>query len=216
MAFSRREFFNNAGFGLLLLPAFVRSPRNILRHLLFEPEGPLVPLKPIPANLFTRDGRSLVVIVYGKDPRLMLRRAIELLGGIDRLSLRGKRVLLKPNVLNDRPPPTTTSPQVVTAMAEMVQTNGAAEVVVADGSGIIRLPTSANLTSTGIRAAAEAAGAKAMKRAFPLFAQENLPVRALPLPGGMDPDDYARAHGVELFRTAWDSAQPWFSYLQIG
>ncbi len=162
MAFSRREFFNNAGFGLLLLPAFVRSPRNILRHLLFEPEGPLVPPKPIPGNLFTRDGRSLVVIVYGKDPRLMLRRAIELLGGIDRLSLRGKRVLLKPNVLNDRPPPTTTSPQVVTAMAEMVQTNGAAEVVVADGSGIIRLPTSANLTSTGIRAAAEAAGAKVL------------------------------------------------------
>ncbi len=59
----------------------------------------------------------------------------------------------------------------------------------------------------------DAAGAKAMKRAFPLFAQENLPVRALPLPGGMDPDDYARAHGVELFRTAWDSGQPWFSYL---
>ncbi len=59
----------------------------------------------------------------------------------------------------------------------------------------------------------DAAGAKAMKRAFPLFAQENLAVRALPLPGGLDPDDYARAHGVELFRHAWDSAQPWFTYL---
>jgi DNA primase len=59
----------------------------------------------------------------------------------------------------------------------------------------------------------DAAGAKAMKRAFPLFAQENLAVRALPLPGGLDPDDYARTHGVELFRTAWESAQPWFSYL---
>jgi DNA primase len=57
------------------------------------------------------------------------------------------------------------------------------------------------------------AGAKAMMRAFPLFAQENLAVRALPLPAGQDPDDYARTHGVELFRTAWDSAQPWFSYL---
>jgi DNA primase len=59
----------------------------------------------------------------------------------------------------------------------------------------------------------DAAGAKAMKRAFPLFAQENLPVRALPLPAGLDPDSYAQAHGVELFRTAWDAAQPWFSYL---
>src|SRR5665648_724667 len=59
----------------------------------------------------------------------------------------------------------------------------------------------------------DAAGAKAMKRAFPLFAQENLAVRALPLPAGLDPDSYAQAHGVELFRSAWDTAQPWFSYL---
>ena len=43
----------------------------------------------------------------------------------------------------------------------------------------------------------DAAGAKAMKRAFPLFAQENLAVRALPLPAGLDPDSYAQAHGVE-------------------
>jgi DNA primase len=59
----------------------------------------------------------------------------------------------------------------------------------------------------------DAAGAKAMKRAFPLFAQENLAVRALPLPAGMDPDSYAQAHGAELFRAGWESAQPWFSYL---
>jgi DNA primase len=59
----------------------------------------------------------------------------------------------------------------------------------------------------------DAAGAKAMKRAFPLFAQEGLAVRALPLPAGTDPDSYAQAHGAELFRTAWDAAQPWFSYL---
>jgi DNA primase len=59
----------------------------------------------------------------------------------------------------------------------------------------------------------DAAGAKAMKRAFPLFAQENLAVRALPLPAGLDPDSYAQADGVELFRQAWDAAQPWFSYL---
>jgi DNA primase len=59
----------------------------------------------------------------------------------------------------------------------------------------------------------DAAGAKAMKRAFPLFAQENLAVRALPLPAGLDPDSYAQSRGVELFRAAWDTAQPWFSYL---
>jgi len=64
--------------------------------------------------------------------------------------------------LNDQPPPSTTNPLVVKAMAEMVRANGAAEVIVADGSGIIRLPTSANLTSTGMRAAAESAGARVL------------------------------------------------------
>lgn len=59
----------------------------------------------------------------------------------------------------------------------------------------------------------DAAGVKAMVRAFPLFAQEGLPVRALALPAGMDPDDYAKAKGVEIFTTAWDSAQPWFTFL---
>ncbi len=142
MSFSRREFFRNSGFGFLLLPAILRSPRNVLGHLLFEPDGQLVPLKPIPQNPFTRNGKSVVSIVHGKDPGRMLQRAIELLGGIDRLGFRGKRVLLKPNVLNDRPPPSTTNPQVVGAMAKLVKQAGAADVVVADGSGIIRLPTS--------------------------------------------------------------------------
>ena len=59
----------------------------------------------------------------------------------------------------------------------------------------------------------DAAGVKAMVRAFPLFAQEGLPVRALALPAGQDPDDYARSRGVEIFKTAWDSAQPWFTFL---
>ncbi|MBA2485666.1 MAG: DUF362 domain-containing protein [Nitrospira sp.] len=162
MAFSRRELFNNAGFGLLLLPALIRSPRNILSHLLFDPTGPLVAPKPIPENPFMRTGKSPVAIVYGKDPRRMLQRAIDLLGGIDRLGVRGKRILLKPNVLNDRPPPSTTNPKVVGAMAEMAKASGAAEVVVADGSGIIRLPTSANMTSTGIRAVAETVGARVL------------------------------------------------------
>ncbi len=59
----------------------------------------------------------------------------------------------------------------------------------------------------------DAAGVKAMTRAFPLFAQEGLPVRALPLPPGQDPDDYVRANGPELFKNAWGAAQPWFSFL---
>lgn len=59
----------------------------------------------------------------------------------------------------------------------------------------------------------DAAGAKAMQRALPLFLQEGLPVRVLPLPPGMDPDSYAFKHGAEIFRNPWDTAQPWLTYV---
>jgi DNA primase len=59
----------------------------------------------------------------------------------------------------------------------------------------------------------DAAGARAMRRAFPLFGQEGLAVRVLPLPPGMDPDNYVNAHGPALFAAPWEAAQPWFAYL---
>jgi DNA primase len=62
----------------------------------------------------------------------------------------------------------------------------------------------------------DAAGVKAMWRAFPLFAEEGLAVRVLPLPAGMDPDTYAFRHGVDLFRDPWDQAQPWFAFVLEG
>lgn len=52
-----------------------------------------------------------------------------------------------------------------------------------------------------------------MRRAFPIFASEGLAVRVLPLPPGLDPDTYALQHGVELFRSPWEKAQPWFAFL---
>ena len=57
------------------------------------------------------------------------------------------------------------------------------------------------------------AGARAMLRAFPLFAAESVALRVLALPAGQDPDDYVRTRGPELFRRPWEAAQPWFTYL---
>ena len=60
------------------------------------------------------------------------------------------------------------------------------------------------------------AGAKAMRRAFPLFGQEGLPVRVIALPAGMDPDNYVQAHGPELFASPWEAAQSWLAFLLDG
>ncbi len=62
----------------------------------------------------------------------------------------------------------------------------------------------------------DAAGAAAMRRAFPLFAEESLAVRVLPLPAGMDPDNYVQAHGPDLFQSPWEAAQPMFAFLVEG
>jgi DNA primase len=62
----------------------------------------------------------------------------------------------------------------------------------------------------------DAAGAAAVRRAFPLLAEEGLAVRTLPLPAGLDPDSYVHAHGPELFTSAWENAQPMFAFLLEG
>lgn len=162
MAISRRDILGRLGFGLTFLPSLAMAPRSVVGSLLFEPDGPLVPAKPIPPNLFVHDGKALVAMIHGQDPAAMLQAGLELLGGIDRVGVRGKRVLIKPNVVNDRPPPSTTSPQVITAAVKSVREAGAADVVVADSSGIIRFPTTENFVATGVRAAAESAGARVL------------------------------------------------------
>jgi uncharacterized protein (DUF362 family) len=159
---SRREFFARLGFGLSLLGPLMSAPRSLWSQLLFDPEAPLVPAKQVPPNVFTNGDKVLVAMVHGKEPRAMLQAGLNLLGGIERLELKGMSVLIKPNVLNDRPPPSTTSVGVVEAVVETVRRSGAKLVTVADGSGIVRLPTADNLAATGIQDAAERAGARVL------------------------------------------------------
>jgi uncharacterized protein (DUF362 family) len=159
---SRRDFLARLAFGFSLLPPLLTAPRSLWGQLLFDPDGPVVPAKPIPPNVFTKNDKVLVALVHGKDPRSMLEAGLTLLGGIERLHITGKSVLIKPNVLNDRPPPTTTNPLVVERVVELVRQSGARHVTVADGSGIIRLPTADNLVATGVQAAARRAGAEVL------------------------------------------------------
>src|SRR2546428_13250215 len=148
--------------GLTFLPAAAFAPRSILGTMLFEPDGALVPAKPLPPNPFMRDGKALVAIVRGEDPLAMLHAGLNLIGGIGRLGLHGKRDLAKPNGVNNRPPPSTTHPKVVAAVVRLVREAGAQAVTVAERSGLIRLPSSGNPPATCIKQAAESAGASVL------------------------------------------------------
>jgi uncharacterized protein (DUF362 family) len=159
---NRRYLLSRLTFGISFLPALAFAPHSVLRSLLFDPAGRLVAAKPVPSNAYERDGKALVAMVHGSDVEAMLAHGLRLIGGLERLNIKDKRVLIKPNVVNDRPPPTTTNPQVVSAIVRAVREAGARDILVADSSGIIRFPTSANLQATGIKEAAERHGARVL------------------------------------------------------
>ncbi|MBI3621592.1 MAG: DUF362 domain-containing protein [Nitrospirae bacterium] len=158
MAPSRREMLHRFG---LLTPAFLlgMNPFGLFRSL-FSPKGDVGVWRRPPPNPFIKDGKVLVSVVRGEDVDHMVREAVKLIGGLDRLSVRGKTVLVKPNVLSGEPPPATTNPEAVRSVVRLFREAGAKRVIVGDMSAMMRLPTSKNLERTGIARAAREAGAE--------------------------------------------------------
>jgi uncharacterized protein (DUF362 family) len=58
-----------------------------------------------------------------------VKRAINMIGGINRFIKPGERVLIKPNLVSPRPPPVTTDPKVVRAIALMVKEAGGIPII---------------------------------------------------------------------------------------
>ncbi len=77
-----------------------------------------------------------MVIAQGEDPRQLVRRAIEELGGIRRFVSRGDVVVIKPNIGWDRTPAqaANTNPDVVAEAVRLCYQAGAARVIVTDVS----------------------------------------------------------------------------------
>ena len=163
MEFGRRIF--------LLLLAAGASAAGVFRggtnlHAAAEEAGKS-PGSGRPGNPFARDRKSLVAAVGGKDLAEMVRTAVSLIGGFGPLALRGKSVLVKPNVVGGNGNPTTTNPAVVAAAVHVLYETGAKKVYVGDMSALIRGSTAKNMERTGILAAARNAGAE------PLFFEDH-------------------------------------------
>ncbi|MEW6244625.1 MAG: DUF362 domain-containing protein [Bacillota bacterium] len=102
---------------------------------------------------------------YGRDKVLgAVRRALSLLGGINRFISPGDRVLIKPNLLRPAAPEQaiTTHPDLIWAVATLVKRAGGRAVVGDSSGGTLkgRGMTSTALDRTGARAAALDAGAE--------------------------------------------------------
>jgi uncharacterized protein (DUF362 family) len=102
--------------------------------------------------------------VRGDDVLTAAREAISRVCNLDDL-VRGRTVVLKPNVFAPRPAPTTTDPRVVVAVGELCGEAGAGRVIVAEGRSISTAKYRKGASSTrqcfeavGMAKAVEAAG----------------------------------------------------------
>lgn len=153
----RREFMKTAGKATAL--AVAASAGVVLLRKRAE--------DPVPAILWDRAMFQVapdkaypgIVEVQNLDPIKALEEAVERMGGMSRFIKPGERVVVKPNVGWDRTPEqaANTNPLLVGAMVRLCRAAGAARVVVTD---VTCNDARQSFTRSGIRAAAEAAGAE--------------------------------------------------------
>ncbi|MGD0730188.1 MAG: DUF362 domain-containing protein [Terracidiphilus sp.] len=100
-----------------------------------------------------------LTVVQGGEPRALVQRALEDLGGIRRFISRGDVVVIKPNIAWDRTPEqaANTNPEVVAEVARQCRQAGAKRVIVTDAS--CNEPRRC-FQRSGIQAAALAEGAE--------------------------------------------------------
>ena len=152
----RRSFLIALGTAFAMLFAF--RLRAFWRPFLISPKkGDRPPSRP---NPFKEENRVSVAIVHGRDPEKMVREAIDLIGGIEKLDVLEKVVLLKPNIVSGALSPVTTNPRIVRAVAKILFESGARRVLVGDMSAFIKLPTRKNMENSFIKTMAEEVGAE--------------------------------------------------------
>lgn len=147
----RRSFLYALGIALLLL--FTLRWRGCWWPFVVRPRKG-VPLPP-KSNSFKEGEKALVSVVHGGDVEKIVEKAIDLIGGMEKLDVLGKSILLKPNVLDSSPHPTTTNPKVIKAVAKILFRSGARRVFVGDMSALLKLPTRKNMDATFINLMAE-------------------------------------------------------------
>lgn len=126
------------------------------------PEAQLVPMKPFHPDPYLRYGKNVVSIVKTEDRKKGIRKAVELIGGVNPLveGVKGT-ILIKPNCNTDDPYPRDTHHETVRTIAELLIEAGAkpSQIIVGDMSGRARgLPTRATMENLGITKVADEMG----------------------------------------------------------
>ncbi len=96
--------------------------------------------KSYPNNVYIEGDKSIVSLVQGtgnqNEVPEMVRRSIDLLGGLEKIDIKGRNVLIKPNTNSNNPHPASTNPIVVGTIVKMLFESGANKVTVGDSSNL--------------------------------------------------------------------------------
>jgi len=100
---------------------------------------------------------SVVRVENGKVEEA-LEKAINYIGGIESIVPEGSKVLIKPNIVQNQPPPDTIDPTIIKALINIVKQRNPSIIWVADGSGVG--DTLENMRSLGYFSTIEEAGVR--------------------------------------------------------
>lgn len=111
--------------------------------------------------ILSGEEKSRVSISKGKDISQIVRQAVMLAGGLEKLISPRSRVLVKPNLSVALPAKTgvTTNPRVMTALIQLVRETGAKEVMVGE-SAVVGFDAGAIFDALKVKTLFEKAGAK--------------------------------------------------------
>ncbi len=123
--------------------------RYVFRHLYLRPRTKKICTKPV-QNIYKNDDTALVSLVQGEDIYAMLKDGITLIGGLEKLDIQGKSVLIKPNIVNRYASPANTNPLVIKYLIQLLRESGASKILIGDMSAIFALPTKKNAIKSGI------------------------------------------------------------------
>lgn len=135
-------------------------------------------------TIFSTPSIAHLSIVRKENIDEMVRRAIELVGGLKNLSS-GKNVLIKPNVNSNDPYPATTNPEVIRSIIKIVKEYKPKRIIVADCSNASYRPSIESMKNVGIYQAAIQEGAEVI--GLEDIGWENVkPEKAINWPGGIE------------------------------
>jgi uncharacterized protein (DUF362 family) len=104
-------------------------------------------------NPYLRDGKALVSLVMaGREIKGDIRRAVDLLGGLEKSIKSQDRVLLKPNFNSDDPPPGSTAMDFLVGVIDLLREHGCTKITVGEGSGRPWVPTAKVFRNAGLSA----------------------------------------------------------------